>query len=163
MQIKQYKGQIKSSVRHVLRYKSQINRSVNHVLRYQSFATKRPSKTSFEVVRRSNLKSVPQSLSRLCGSFCLFDHAALTCFSFGLRVESDQAFVIRNKGPRVLETGPNQFDAQPLVEIFGRLNWHAAPSNADRRRAIYGRRSRRNTMKISIFYRQLVQGRCAVA
>ena len=135
----------------MLRYKSQINRSVNHVLRYQSFDTKRPSSSSFEVVRRSNLKSssnlssVPQSWSRLCRSFRLFDYAALTSSGFGLRVESDQAFVIRTKGPRVLETGPNQFDAQPLVELIGRLNWPAAPSNPDRRPAIYGRRSQRNT------------------
>src|SRR6218665_701724 len=75
----------------------------------------------------------------------VFSVTTMRSVSSGVRVESAQAFVIRNKGPRVLETGLNQFDAQPLVEIFGRLNGHAVPSNADRRRAIYGRRSQRNT------------------
>ena len=137
----------------MLRYKSQINRSVNHVLRYQSFDTKRPSSSSFEVIRRSNLNlvlnlsSVLQSLFRLCGSFCLFWLRCVPSSSVSAS-KSVQAFVIRNKGPRVLETGLNQFDAQPLVKIFGRLNWHAAPSNADRRRAIYGRRSQRNSGRL---------------
>ena len=131
----------------MLRYKGQINRSVNHVLRYQSFYTERASDSSFEVVRRSNLKSssnlssVPQSLSRLCGSFCLW-------------LQSVDVFLLRSprrkwsglcdskQRPRVLETGPNQFggDIWPVElargAIWRRLQavWSSFPTQQYRNR-----------------------------
>src|SRR6218665_2078105 len=82
--------------------KVRLKSSVNHVLRYQSFVTKRASSSSFEIVRRSNLNLVLiYRLSLRVGLdsefLPVFDYGALTSFSFGLRVESDQAFVIETK------------------------------------------------------------------
>src|SRR6218665_3574844 len=83
--------------------KVRLQSSVNHVLQYQSFVTKRASSSPFEIVRRSNLNLV--LIYRLFLRVGLdsavlsvfFDYGALTSFSFGLRVESDQAFVIETK------------------------------------------------------------------
>src|SRR6218665_1417579 len=100
------------------------------------------SSSFFELVRRSNLNLV--LIYRLFPKV-LLDSAVLSVFCVTtMRPRVSPSVSASKQRPRVLETGPNQFDAQPLVEIFGRLNWHAAPSNADRRRAIYGHRSHRN-------------------